>query len=92
LNGFYQALFHLTCREIVRAVRHINRSKILAGATEWYMIARHWRGWTDLNNANAYEALLKDKVLPSLKRVEGYRGGYIFRTDGPEETRCGEPV
>jgi hypothetical protein len=50
------------------------------------MIARHWRGWTELTNANAYEALLKDKVLPSLKRVEGYKGGCILRTDGPEET------
>jgi heme-degrading monooxygenase HmoA len=49
------------------------------------MIARHWRGWTDVQNADAYETLLKDKVLPGLKSIEGYRGGYIFRGDGPEE-------
>ena len=48
------------------------------------MIARHWRGWTELRKAEAYEALLKDRVLPGLTRLEGYRGGYVLRTDGPE--------
>jgi hypothetical protein len=49
------------------------------------MIARHWRGWTEAANANAYEAHLKSKVLPSLRGIEGYRGGYILRHDGPRE-------
>lgn len=49
------------------------------------MIARHWRGWTQLWSANAYEALLKEKVLPGLKAIEGYRGGYVLRSDGPME-------
>jgi hypothetical protein len=49
------------------------------------MIARHWRGWTEVQDANAYENLLKDKVLPSLRRIDGYRGGYILRNDGPRE-------
>src|SRR6266536_1989808 len=49
------------------------------------MIARHWRGWTKVQDANAYEALLKNKVLPSLQTVEGYKGGYIFRRDGTDE-------
>jgi heme-degrading monooxygenase HmoA len=49
------------------------------------MIARHWRGWTESRNADAYEALLTNKVLPGLKQVEGYRGGYVLRSDGPEE-------
>ena len=49
------------------------------------MIARHWRGWTEPQNADAYEALLKDKVLPDLKHVEGYRGGYVLRSDGDQE-------
>lgn len=49
------------------------------------MIARHWRGWTEVQDADAYERLLKDKVLPGLKKVEGYRGGYILRCDGPQE-------
>lgn len=43
------------------------------------MIARHWRGWTKPEDADAYEDLLKRKVLPGLKRIDGYQGGYIFR-------------
>jgi hypothetical protein len=49
------------------------------------MIARHWRGWTEIQDADAYENLLKAKVLPSLRGIEGYRGGYILRHDGPQE-------
>ena len=49
------------------------------------MIARHWRGWTKPANANAYERLLRDNVLPGLERIEGYRGGYVLRNDGPDE-------
>jgi heme-degrading monooxygenase HmoA len=49
------------------------------------MIARHWRGWTEVRNADSYEALLKTKVLPDLKRIAGYRGGYVLRSEGTEE-------
>jgi heme-degrading monooxygenase HmoA len=49
------------------------------------MIARHWRGWTITQNADAYETLLRDKVLPGLKSVKGYRGGYILRKDAAKE-------
>ena len=49
------------------------------------MIARHWRGWTEVRNADAYESLLKTQVLPELARVAGYRGGYVLRCDGAEE-------
>ena len=49
------------------------------------MIARHWRGWTQIQNADAYERLLRRNVLPNLKQVEGYKGGYILRNDGPKE-------
>lgn len=50
------------------------------------MIARHWRGWTEPQNADAYEALLTGKVLPDLRRIQGYRGGYVLRSDGPVES------
>jgi hypothetical protein len=50
------------------------------------MIARHWRGWTEVQNADAYEALLRNMVLPGLKGVEGYRGGYVLRHDGARES------
>jgi hypothetical protein len=49
------------------------------------MIARHWRGWTEVHNANAYEAFLQTRVLPELKQLIGYRGGYILRSDGADE-------
>jgi hypothetical protein len=45
------------------------------------MIARHWRGWTTIQHADAYENLLKNKVLPGLERIEGYRGGYVLRCE-----------
>ncbi len=50
------------------------------------MIARNWRGWTRRRDADAYEALLKNKVLPGLKGIAGYGGGYVLRNDGPEES------
>jgi heme-degrading monooxygenase HmoA len=50
------------------------------------MIARHWRGWTARADADAYESLLKETVLPGLKRVPGHRGGYVLRKDDPDES------
>jgi quinol monooxygenase YgiN len=50
------------------------------------MIARHGRGWTRGENANAYEELLKEKVLPNLRKDLDYGVGYVLRCDGPEET------
>jgi heme-degrading monooxygenase HmoA len=49
------------------------------------MIARLWRGWTTFENADAYEKLLREQIIPGLKRIHGYRGGYIFRQDGKED-------
>jgi heme-degrading monooxygenase HmoA len=50
------------------------------------MIARHWRGWTTPANADAYEALLKTKVLPGFCEIDGYCGGYVLRNDSHDET------
>ena len=50
------------------------------------MIARHWRGWTLVRDGDAYETLLKTRVLAELKKIAGYSGGYIFRRDGAEES------
>jgi heme-degrading monooxygenase HmoA len=49
------------------------------------MIARHWRGWTEVQNADAYENLLRNTVLPALRGIKGYRGGYVLRSNGPQE-------
>jgi antibiotic biosynthesis monooxygenase (ABM) superfamily enzyme len=45
------------------------------------MIARHWRGWTAPGKANAYEEFLRNTVLPGLKKISGYCGGYVLRRD-----------
>jgi len=50
------------------------------------MIARHWRGWTKPGDADNYERLLKQTVLPQLQQIDGYRGGYVLRRDGAEES------
>ncbi|HUA97940.1 MAG TPA: antibiotic biosynthesis monooxygenase [Terracidiphilus sp.] len=50
------------------------------------MIARHWRGWTKPQAADAYEQYLKQKVLPGLHSIEGYKGGYILRRDALHES------
>ena len=49
------------------------------------MIARHWRGWTKLQNADAYENFLGEQVLPELQKIAGYHGGYILRSDTVDE-------
>ena len=49
------------------------------------MIARLWRGWTSIENAEAYEKLLREQVLPGLRQIDGYRGGYILRQEGNNE-------
>ena len=49
------------------------------------MIARVWRGWTTLENGDAYERLLREHILPGIHRVEGYRGAYILRDDASGE-------
>ena len=49
------------------------------------MIARLWRGWTSIENAEAYEKLLREQILPGLRQIDGYRGGYILRQEGNDE-------
>ncbi|UWZ82653.1 antibiotic biosynthesis monooxygenase family protein [Occallatibacter riparius] len=49
------------------------------------MIARHWRGWTKPEDADAYEKLLRDTVLPEIQNIEGHKGVLLLRNDGPQE-------
>jgi heme-degrading monooxygenase HmoA len=49
------------------------------------MIARHWRGWTEIQNADTYETLLRSRVLPGLADIPGYCGGYVLRADRGDE-------
>src|SRR5436190_20986813 len=46
---------------------------------------RVWHGYTSLENADAYEQLLKMEVLPGIHRVQGYCGAFLLRkTNGKE--------
>jgi heme-degrading monooxygenase HmoA len=49
------------------------------------MISRLWHGWTTRANADAYEALLRDEVLPGIHRVKGFKGAHVLRRDGKDE-------
>jgi heme-degrading monooxygenase HmoA len=50
------------------------------------VIARVWKGWTRLENADAYENFLRSSILPGLQGIDGFRGMYIMRQDGTDET------
>jgi heme-degrading monooxygenase HmoA len=50
------------------------------------MIARVWKGWTNPENADAYEKLLRETVIPGLRQIDGHRGAYILRDDKAEES------
>jgi heme-degrading monooxygenase HmoA len=45
------------------------------------MIARIWHGWTNTENADAYEKLLLDVIFPGIaaRRVPGYKGIRLLR-------------
>jgi hypothetical protein len=51
------------------------------------MIKRIWHGWTTPANADEYEKLLRNEVIPGIlaKNVPGFLYVELFRTDGPEE-------
>ena len=49
------------------------------------MIARVWHGWTQPEDADAYERFLRDRVFRTVAdRVPGFRGGYALRRAGDE--------
>ena len=47
------------------------------------MIARIWHGWTKPQNANAYEALLKEEIFTGIqnRKITGFVGIELFRRD-----------
>ena len=50
------------------------------------MICRLWRGWTTPDNADAYERIVSQEVLPSIaeRKVPGYHGAYLLRRETDE--------
>lgn len=51
------------------------------------MIKRIWHGWTTHENADIYEALLLNEVMPAIaaRRIPGYRGFLSLRRSHDEE-------
>jgi antibiotic biosynthesis monooxygenase (ABM) superfamily enzyme len=48
-----------------------------------HVILRYWRGWTTPQNADAYQKIVSDQVLPGIaaRRLAGYHGAYLLRRD-----------
>jgi heme-degrading monooxygenase HmoA len=49
------------------------------------MISRLWHGWTTDQNADAYEKLLREEVLPGIHRVRGFKGAQVLRRELKDE-------
>jgi antibiotic biosynthesis monooxygenase (ABM) superfamily enzyme len=49
------------------------------------MMTRLWRGWTTIDNANAYERFLLDELFPSMREIPGFRGADVLRRVEHEE-------
>ena len=47
------------------------------------MIGRIWHGWTAPENADAYDALLREEIFINIqnRNIAGYRGINLFRRD-----------
>ena len=48
---------------------------------------RYWRGWTTPENADAYQRVVSEQVLPGIaaRELEGYHGAYLLRRPLDEE-------
>jgi antibiotic biosynthesis monooxygenase (ABM) superfamily enzyme len=47
------------------------------------VITRIWRGWTTPENADAYQRIVSQEVLPGIaaRHLDGYHGAYLLRRD-----------
>lgn len=52
------------------------------------MIARIWHGWTSLQNANAYEQLLRQEIFVNIsnRNIKGYKGIELLKREMNNET------
>ena len=41
------------------------------------MITRLWRGWTAVEDADAYQQFLLDQLFPSMRAIPGFRGADV---------------
>jgi heme-degrading monooxygenase HmoA len=45
------------------------------------VIARIWHGWSRGEDADAYERLVSEEVLPGIHRIDGFAGYELLRAD-----------
>lgn len=47
------------------------------------MISRVWHGWTNRDNADAYEELLRTEIFTNIaeRSIQGFRGIHLLRRD-----------
>jgi heme-degrading monooxygenase HmoA len=50
------------------------------------MIGRLWKGWATDENAHAYEALFRERILPGLRGIDGFVDAYVLCKDVEGET------
>ena len=52
------------------------------------MISRIWHGWTNINNADKYESLLKEEIFVGIheRKIPGYKGIQLLRRLVGDET------
>ena len=43
------------------------------------MITRLWRGWTTIDDADAYERFLLGELFPSMREIPGFHGAEVLR-------------
>ena len=48
-------------------------------------IERVWRAWASRPDADAYESLVTQDVLPAMSRFSGYRGATLLKRDANDE-------
>lgn len=50
------------------------------------MISRVWHGWTNQENADAYEELLRTEIFTNIasRSIQGYQGIHLLRRDVEE--------
>ena len=60
---------------------HVNPSDATRGDDG--MVMRYWRGWTTPGNADAYERIVSEEVLPGIaaRGLRGYHGAYLLRRE-----------
>lgn len=51
------------------------------------MISRIWHGWTTPENADSYEALLRNEIFVGImsRAIPGFRGVQLLRRERPHE-------